>query len=326
MVKDQQYDEVSVVEISPHAILPQTTGGFSVMLRHQDRLLLYCRRGEQFTPAHRDRLAAMGIHRLYIHAHEKKFYEEYLHRNLPKMLDDDGIPVDDRALLWGQSAAGLVKDIYQERLSRSLAGKRFARVEHMVQSSTDFIRNPDALKNIASYVSRGYSEYHHSLGVMVLALSLAQTYEHFDDETLTGLGLGAIFHDIGKIRLPQFIFAKKPSERTPQEMAMACSHPTLGVVVAGSLPLHQLTIQCILFHHEMENGQGYPSGICGADIPLPVKILSLCNVYENLTRATAEGPAKTPFEALSWLKERRDRFDVDVIRRLIMVLSKADLA
>ncbi|MCA1986501.1 MAG: HD domain-containing protein, partial [Desulfovibrio sp.] len=205
------------------------------------------------------------------------------------------------------------------------ASKRFARVEAMVQTTTEFLKNPEALKSIAAYVSRGYSEYHHSLGVMVFALSLAQTYEQFDDDTLTRLGLGAIFHDIGKIRLPQFIFAKKPSERTPQEVAMACSHPTMGVVVAGSLPLHQLTIQCILFHHEMENGQGYPSGITGEDIPLPVKILSLCNVYENLTRATAEGPAKTPFEALSWLKERRDRFDVDVIRRLIMVLSKADI-
>lgn len=322
---EQSMERGEYIEVSPHIILPATTGGFSILLRHGDSLLLYAKRGEQFSQAHRDRLVNMGVTKLYINASEIKPYIEYLHRNLPNLLHDESIPVEARAELWGQTASSLVKDIYEERLSRVTAEKRFERVERLVQTTTQFLYNPDALKRMASYVSRGYSDYHHSLGVMVFTLSVAQTYDEFDDAILNSLGLGAVFHDIGKMRLPSSIFEKKEVDRTQQEITMAQSHPTLGVAVVGNLSLDQLTIQSILFHHERENGQGYPSGVRSEDIPLPVKVLTLCNVYENLTRATVEGPAKTPFEALSWLKQHKDGFNLDAMRRLIMVLSKADL-
>ncbi len=323
--REQSIDEGEYVEISPHIILPAASGGFSIMLRHGDSLLLYAKRGENFTQAHRERLNTMGVTKLYINASELKLYHDYLQRNLPTLLHDESIPVEARAGLWGQTAANLARDIYEERLSRATAEKRFERVEKLVQTTTQFLYNPEALKRMANYVSRGYTDYHHSLGVMVFSLSVAQTYEEFDDATLTSMGLGAIFHDIGKIRLPQSIFEKKEVDRSSQELSLAESHPSLGVAVVGNLSLDQLTIQSILFHHEQENGHGFPSRVGGEDIPLPVKILSLCNVYENLTRATVEGPAQTPFEALSWLKQNKDRFDLDAMRRLIMVLSKADI-
>lgn len=323
--KEQAIGDGEIIAISPHIILPAASGGFSVMLRHKDNLLLYARRGEQFTNAHRERLTSMGVKKLYINASEKKLYDDYLQKNLPALLHDESIPVEERAAMWGQTATTLAQDIYEDRLSRSVAEKRFQRVRKLVETTTEFLHNPEALKRMANIVSRGYSDYHHSLGVMVFTISVAQTFEQLDDATLAQLGLGAIFHDIGKVRIPQSVFEKRAADRSQQEEALVHSHPSLGVAVAGSLALEQLTIQSILFHHEYENGQGYPSGVRGEDIPLPVKVLILCNVYENLTRPTAEGPPKTPFEALSYVKQYRDRFDLEVLRRLIMVLSKADI-
>lgn len=318
--------EAKVLPVPSRSILPAASGSFSLYLRHNDRLLLYCRKGEQFTPAHRDRLAEMGIHQLFILADEKKQYEDYLQQHLGQFLADESLLVADRAQIWSAAAVNQARDVYQDRLSRPVAEKRFARVEALVQATARFLATPEALKRMASFVSLGYTTYHHCLGVIVFTLSLAQSYESLDDATLVQLGLGALLHDIGKIRLPDSLFEKKADALSEQERGLVQSHPAVGVAVLSALPLSQLAIQSVLFHHEQENGQGYPAGIAGGDIPLPVKLLCLCNAYESLTRPGPDGPAKTPFEALSWLKQHRDRFDVEALRRLIMVLSKADIA
>lgn len=96
--------------------------------------------------------------------------------------------------------------------------------------------------------------------------------------------------------------------------------------MCAHLGISQPTFNCILFHHERLNGTGYPSGIGGDDIPVPVRVISLADAYDALTTIRPYSGAMTPFEALTVIRhDMEGQFDMDVYTRFIEVLSGADL-
>ncbi|TVM34059.1 HD-GYP domain-containing protein [Oceanidesulfovibrio marinus] len=314
------------IPFSPLFILPSTRSGFTVLLNQNDRLVLYAKGGDIFTEAHRQRLLEMGVERVYVRAEEKGFYEEYMRSHLGELLDDETIPPEDRAAAWYQTSIGITREIFQNRLSTPATGKRFAQIEGLVKDTSAYLADPKALKKIAAYIQRGFHLYDHALGVMVLTVSLLRTFPQADDELLFRVGMGAILHDIGKTTLPEYLLQKRSDLMTPEERRLFRTHPAAGIAVLAGMTLESETLHCILFHHEQSDGKGYPAGVASQELPLHARALILCNAYDNLTRATPDGPAKNPFEALTQIKADRERYDIECIKRLIMVLSNAEIA
>jgi HD-GYP domain-containing protein (c-di-GMP phosphodiesterase class II) len=88
----------------------------------------------------------------------------------------------------------------------------------------------------------------------------------------------------------------------------------------------QNTINCILFHHEKLDGSGYPAGLRRESIPLPVRIISVSDIYDALTTARPYAEAMPPYEALTLIRhEMRDGVDMDIFKRFVAVLSGADM-
>jgi HD-GYP domain-containing protein (c-di-GMP phosphodiesterase class II) len=132
-------------------------------------------------------------------------------------------------------------------------------------------------------------------------------------------------HDIGKTGLPTGLMDRRPDGWTPEEEAQFKSHPAMGVGLLVGLPLPTETLHCILFHHEQEDGKGFPAGLPSAGIPFFVKALTVCNTYDALTRACVWRPAYPPFEALRKMEARKETFDRAMFKRLIMILADADM-
>jgi putative two-component system response regulator len=121
----------------------------------------------------------------------------------------------------------------------------------------------------------------HSERVMEYALALAEAagIDRLEREILRK---GALLHDIGKISIPDALL-DKPGRLTPEEFEIIKAHPCQGVHIVE--PLHSLreTLPLIRWHHERLDGQGYPDGHCGEQIPLLVRILSVADVYDALS-------------------------------------------
>ncbi len=158
-----------------------------------------------------------------------------------------------------------------------------------------------------------------------MTISVLSTFVKDESELMVAVGMGAMLHDIGKLELPDNLFTRRWDGLSMAEQGMIKSHPALGVGLCSSLPLPQETLQCILFHHERDDGTGYPSGAQGDLLPSYVKVLSLCNEYDNLIRGMYNRKKLTPFEALTRIKSRRNAHDPEMLKRLISVLSKAKL-
>jgi len=101
-------------------------------------------------------------------------------------------------------------------------------------------------------------------------------------EALTHLEHGALLHDCGKIGIPEAIL-NFPGQLDNEQFEVVRSHPGWGADVARAAGLHKSVVNIILYHHEKYNGQGYPTGLAGEDIPLEARIVTIADVYDAMT-------------------------------------------
>jgi putative nucleotidyltransferase with HDIG domain len=101
-------------------------------------------------------------------------------------------------------------------------------------------------------------------------------------EVLRNIEHGALLHDCGKIGVPEATL-NFPGPLNKDQLEVMRRHPGLGADVARTAGLHQSAVNIILCHHEHYNGQGFPAGLSGEDIPLEARIVSVADVYDALT-------------------------------------------
>ncbi|MFQ5470239.1 MAG: HD-GYP domain-containing protein [Gammaproteobacteria bacterium] len=178
-------------------------------------------------------------------------------------------------------ATEVVHNMYEDvRLGRSIdtAGAKDM-VKDMVGS---IVRNPDAqvwlthLKNKDDYTAT------HSLNVCIFSLAFGR-HLGLSDEELNELGIGALLHDLGKIRVPIEIL-NKPEKLTAQEFALMKKHPVFGGnILENTKGLTPSIIDIALSHHERTNGSGYPRGLLAKDISLYGKMVAIVDIYDAIT-------------------------------------------
>jgi HD-GYP domain-containing protein (c-di-GMP phosphodiesterase class II) len=107
---------------------------------------------------------------------------------------------------------------------------------------------------------------------------------------LRNLGLAALFHDVGKLEIPDCIL-KKPGVLTADEMGVIRTHTTIGERLMLSEPELAPAASFVRSHHERQDGGGYPDGLAGPQIPFEVAIISTCDAFDAMfhTRQYREG-------------------------------------
>jgi len=310
--------------VSPDTLNPNALTDFQVYLKRGGRYVLYTRERQYFTVELRERLIANGIETVYIPYHQQRAYESYVFDNLEWILGDCAIPVAVRSKVFLDTTAKQVQTIFNEKLP-SLDAGTLNGVHHVVESSLGFLSTPEAMKNIGQFISHDYQSFSHSVHVFTYTMMLMQHLAgDRPRETLIDVGVGALLHDIGKVHIPSAIL-QKPGKLNADEWLQIKRHPAHGMRMCTSITMPQMSLNCILFHHEKADGTGYPTGMSEAEIPLPVRIITCCDVYDAITSKRPYAPASTPFEALKIMSEEmQGAFDPEVFRAFIKVLGKGN--
>ncbi|WP_029688074.1 HD-GYP domain-containing protein [Thermoanaerobacter sp. A7A] len=93
--------------------------------------------------------------------------------------------------------------------------------------------------------------------------------------------IAALLHDIGKIGVKEEVL-NKPGKLTDEELSIIKEHPQKGYEILRDVPALKEASLWVKYHHEWYNGNGYPDGIKGDEIPLEAQILSLADVFDAL--------------------------------------------
>ncbi|GAA5182945.1 DUF3391 domain-containing protein [Niveibacterium umoris] len=166
----------------------------------------------------------------------------------------------------------------------------------------------------------GEDVYVHSLNVAVLSLMLAREQGMSQDE-LMALGLGAFFHDIGKLDVPPKILLKQ-EPLTSAENALMKEHVVFGARIGAKMGLSAEVLAVIAQHHEHVDGSGYPRGATGDKLTLLAKIVAIANTYDNLCNPANPQRAMTPHEALALMyAQYRNRFEAAPLNTFIRCLG-----
>jgi putative two-component system response regulator len=115
---------------------------------------------------------------------------------------------------------------------------------------------------------------------MRYCLALASAL-HIDPAERELMRKGALLHDIGKISIPDAIL-DKPGKLTAEEYEIVKAHTGQGAHIVEPLLSVRDAIPLIRSHHERLDGKGYPDGLRGDEIPMLVRILSVCDIYDSL--------------------------------------------
>ena len=164
--------------------------------------------------------------------------------------------------------------------------------------------------------------FEHSVDVSVLALVLGHDYG-LKGADLEHLGLGALLHDIGKLRLPHNLL-RKSGIFTPQEQKLMRMHPQLGAkIVAQAQELDETCRRIVSEHHETLDGSGFPQGLTEQQICIQSQIVGLVDRYEALATSRGGRPAMFPAQAVRELYHLglTHRYDRALVERMIRCLG-----
>lgn len=141
----------------------------------------------------------------------------------------------------------------------------------------------------------------HSTRVAELACQLGR-HIGIDEPQIQLLHWAGLMHDVGKIGIRDNVL-QKPGKLTPQEFAHIKTHPVKSCKVLEPIKALTPVLDAVRHHHEHWNGQGYPAGLAGNDIPLLARILQVADVWDALTSTRSYRNAMSKPEALTVIRD-----------------------
>lgn len=132
-----------------------------------------------------------------------------------------------------------------------------------------------------SIQERDVVTYEHSRRVATYVQRLAR-YLGWSRREARDIALAALVHDLGKTWIANDILNKSGALSEEERRTME-RHPVIGARILIGCDVHPFYVETVLHHHEKWNGQGYPAGKQGEDIPIGARILTVADVYDVLT-------------------------------------------
>ena len=163
--------------------------------------------------------------------------------------------------------------------------------------------------------------YGHSEAVTNYTLQIAKEMG-FNDEKLRLLEIGGRLHDMGKIGVAEHIL-NKPGGLTDEEFKEIQRHPEIGARILQDTSSLKGIRDLILYHHERYDGNGYPTGLKGKDIPLGARIMAIADTFDAMTSHRAYRKALSRKIAITEIKKNSGtQFDPEVVQAFLKVLEK----
>ncbi len=191
----------------------------------------------------------------------------------------------------------------EEKELKSISEKLYEEIEN--DSYT--IRYIQMIKDKDEYT------YNHSIGVALYAILIGK-WLGLNENQLLDLSTSGILHDVGKLKIPDYILNKK-GPLTQTEYNNIKEHPRIGYEISKNIPgIDDEISNAILMHHERRDGSGYPLGMLEDEISLYSKIIAVSDVYDAITSDRAYKKRKTPFEAIEEFKDiEYDKLDLKIL-------------
>ena len=187
----------------------------------------------------------------------------------------------------------------------------------------DILSNKDVLINVSEISASDNNIYSHSVNVCVLS-TIIGTHMGFSMLKLKDIATGGMLHDIGKIKIlndKKILAEYKTKEELDKYIKLM--HSKVGYDFLGEQNVWSAYVKvAALMHHERNDGSGYPLKLKGDEINQVAKIVSICDVFDNLISGRTGSEPKTVSEAIEYLVGMSNvYFDTEMVRKFTMNIA-----
>jgi len=244
--------------------------------------------------------------KVYIRKDQINQYHRYLKDNLAYILKHDEIDVVKKTDTLISLSRDVVKESFECNFSfPGMARQSIENAQRLISQAVEFISDIKSLNGLVNLIGHDYETHTHSIKVgwlMATFIHANQELFNFDKARdlrpfLVQAAVAGLLHDIGKIKIPPNILNKN-GKLDNLEYIVIQSHTAYSASLLFDMDISKHTMQAILYHHENEDGSGYPTGLSREQIPLIAKICHIADVFDALTSRRHYKEPKTPFEAL----------------------------
>jgi len=255
----------------------------------------------------------------------------YIEDDLSIGIEPSNVITDEQLLKGTVEMSSVFKEIKQT--SRFSSDQRDQRLRYVYNSlhiealskfldeiERELMSNKDALYQVFNMFSVDMYTYKHSVDVAVLSMLIGKELG-YNMKDIKLLGFGGLLHDIGKSQIPVEILNKK-EKLTDEEWSLMQSHSELGYeLIKDVLSLNGHVKQMVRYHHERNDGSGYPFALCEDNMTEFIKIIVVADIFNAIASNRAYREALTPEKIMEYIhQETVYRLDHRVVNALLKIV------
>ncbi|MBZ0188053.1 MAG: HD domain-containing protein, partial [Candidatus Obscuribacterales bacterium] len=179
---------------------------------------------------------------------------------------------------------------------------------------------------VAQIEEKDRYKHGHARQVAQYAVAIAQALGMKTEEVQT-VRQAALVHDLGKLGIAKQILQKKDEELEDDEFVLKMGHAVAGAQLLESFPELGYLAPLVIAHHEEYDGEVFPQGLKGDEIPVIARILSVANHYHGLVAEKCHGPGMDPESAQRQLIESAgSQFDPTFVEALLQSIKEGKVS
>ena len=286
--------------ISLDCIDTETFPAVPLFVKTSGNYVLYKDAERKFTEADRSRLERTYTEFMYIRSGDSEVVTAYLEAGLKELLARDDLDGARKGAILYQASINYIIDAFEAPEQAS----NLERCRQLVQHMMTFVANdPFALKSVQRVAANNYYIFAHSVQVAALNLLTHEKLFNVTPDELSDVGVGSMLHDYGMIFVTSDI-VQKPDALSDVEYYKVKQHTQKGYeFLKDTRMFGDVALTIVRHHHERFDGNGYPTGIKGDNIPRSAQLSALCDVYSALTLDKVYRKASTHEEAIKAMRE-----------------------
>lgn len=317
MSKDRYWRAISVDSISPEYF-----PGVSLYLRSGGNYVLYKDPDRKFSMADYHRLERSYTEFLYVRSGDMEVLNEFIESNLNEMLDRDDLSSSAKGRILYQAAVNCVIDMFESPETAA----NLQRCRNMVQRIMLHItRDPHALGALKSVVDHNFYIFTHAVQVAALSLLVHDRLFTISPDEMIDVGIGSLLHDYGMTFITSEVLEKNDA-LSDIEYYKVKQHTQKGyefLKQRGSYS--EIVLNIVRYHHERYDGNGYPTGLKGDDIPRSGQVAAICDVYSALIMDRAHRKANSHGEAIRIMAAEVDNgaFNRELFDAIVALINES---
>jgi HD-GYP domain-containing protein (c-di-GMP phosphodiesterase class II) len=299
-----------------NTIRAEKVTSFDIYIMIDYKYILYLRAGDKLSDGKITMLSQRDTgDSFFVRTEDRDNYRLWVREEI----NSDFISPFDKAKILRESSMALMEDLFENPdVNTALNESR-----PIITDFINFMDNtPEAMSFMLSLSGHDFYTYNHSLDVSIYSLGLGRALA-FNSKDLEELGVGSLFHDIGKRNVSLDILCKKGglNDAEWEQMRM---HPQFGLVILNNHPNISDAVKASCFeHHESWAGNGYPQQLPGPEIHPFARIIAITDTYDAMTTQRSYNVPLKPFDAVTMMRDKlAGRYDPDMLKAMHSVLFK----